>query len=626
VNADPVKILSHIETARWVADSDCALQVSGWCVCPDATEIAAVEAFAGERRIAAATMIERPDVQAHHAACPSALRSGFTLKLPLVELETAIELRARRVDGAAPAFHSFRAGDRPGRGPVVVDYSTWRKRSEAHEPARAEKLVASLPPARSCPLVSLLLPVFNTPPRFLSECVESVRRQLYPHWELRIVDDASTDAETRNALRQLDGTDRRIHLETLPANAGISRATNRALATAQGTYVGFIDHDDRLHPLALAEIVARLIETGAEAVYTDEEKITADGRAHVPFLKPDFSPVFLRGVMYVGHFFCVRTATARAIGGFDPQFDGIQDFEFALRLSERTQAIEHVARILYQWRMSPSSSALTGNVKGDMDRLQADAVRRHCERIGRPAEVQSLGGHRVRSASLRAPAGEPCGVLVQSAADFDQRILPAGAEVMVLREKTGSELIRAVEALRSERVVWINEAVGSDSPAALTALFDLLDDPAVAAVAPVLLARDGKILTSGLIVTADGELVPAMRGFDAAGDGYNGSLVCDREVSAVASACVAFRKHDLLAVLRTGAVPFTDADMAKLCLTLRRQGRRIAIRAAAHVRIPRDWTGVRTVGKISPQDRPDPFYNRNFDALAGDYRLAADLA
>src|SRR5690606_38017751 len=106
-----------------------------------------------------------------------------------------------------------------------------------------------------------------------------------------------------------------------------------------------------------------------------------DGTPRTPFLKPGWSPVLLRGVMYVGHFLCVRKDRVLACGGIDPSFDGVQDYEFMLRLTETGAQVRHLPEVLYQWRMGARSSALVGNIKGDMDRKQQQAVAAHLNRI-----------------------------------------------------------------------------------------------------------------------------------------------------------------------------------------------------------------------------------------------------
>jgi len=169
-------------------------------------------------------------------------------------------------------------------------------------------------------------------------------------------------------------------------------------------------------------------------VYSDEDKITADGRRLCPMLKPGFSPEFLLGVMYVGHVLCVRTSVARAAGGFDPAFDGVQDYEFFLRVTERTRRIGHVPKILYHWRQSPGSSSLHGNVKGDMDQKQAAAVQAHLLRRNDARQAHPLGGHRVGIRTATPPATEivPCAPGDDPVAALHRAARTSTAEILVL--------------------------------------------------------------------------------------------------------------------------------------------------------------------------------------------------
>lgn len=611
-----MEITHHIESAQWLDQAEFAIEIAGWCFV-SGEETTAIEAQVGGRRIALAATEPRPDVQEHHSGNRHALRSGFRILLPLLELETIVELRA--VFGAySEKFYSIRVGDLPNRGPIIIGYPAWtaaQKKSAAMSPRPTQ-----LPGSASGPLVSILLPVFNTPARFLAEAIDSVLQQTYSNWELRIVDDGSSQAETRDLLAQIAPTDWRIHLHTLPKNSGISHATNQALHEARGDYVGFIDHDDRLHPSALAEVVEHLARTGADAVYTDEEKITADGMPCAGIFKPDFSPEFLCGVMYIGHFLCVKTSVARKIGGLDPRFDGVQDFEFALRLSEQTPHIEHLSKILYQWRMSPSSSAQSGNVKGDMDRLQLEAVQQHLERTGRRASAKSLGAHRIQLLPIpRLHQGRDALVLRDEA--WREKIPSAEAfAVTVLADASVENLVRTLRNRACERLVWINEPIAVPSLEEIAALLGFLDDPTVGGVAPTLLAKDGKVFSSGLIITPSRKIVPAMRGFSIRGDGYNGSLACNREVSATLPTCVAFRRSDLLACLSPVAHPFSESAMAELCVRLHQQRLRILVCAGIQVKTDRDWAGQDCLGEIR-SEWVDSYFNTHFDAEKGDYRL-----
>jgi len=244
------------------------------------------------------------------------------------------------------------------------------------------------PPAatlRFSPLVSVLTPVFDTDPELLGRAVESVRRQTYPNWQLCLADDGSTNERTLAVLRRLAG-EPRIDVLFGESNEGIAAATNRALGGARGEFVAFLDHDDELHPDALLECVWRLNEKpGTDAIYTDEDKITRRGSFTEPFFKPDWSPELLRGVMYVGHLLVLRRSLVESVGGLDSGFDGVQDFELMLRVSEHTDRIEHVPRILYHWRKLPGSVASSLHAKDGISELQAAAVNRHLERTGVPA-------------------------------------------------------------------------------------------------------------------------------------------------------------------------------------------------------------------------------------------------
>src|SRR5262249_8483377 len=154
----------------------------------------------------------------------------------------------------------------------------------------------------------------------------------------------------------------------LARNVGISGATNEGLHLASGDYVCLLDHDDLLAPTAISECL-ELLSQGLDVVYTDSDKVNDAGIRSEPFYKPDWSPEYFRGVMYVGHLLCVRRDLALSVSGFSPKFDGVQDFEFMLRCSEQTQRIGHVSNILYHWRSSPSSVAGSTDAKGNLGQL-----------------------------------------------------------------------------------------------------------------------------------------------------------------------------------------------------------------------------------------------------------------
>jgi len=151
------------------------------------------------------------------------------------------------------------------------------------------------------PLVSVVMPTYDTEPRHLRDAIASVRSQSYPDWELVIVDDGSRREDTRRAITRAVGRDPRITARLLERNLGISAATNSALELCRGEFVAFLDHDDTLAPDALLRVVQAFANNDVDVVYTDQDKLTEDGRPADPFLKPDWSPVYALGAMYVGH-------------------------------------------------------------------------------------------------------------------------------------------------------------------------------------------------------------------------------------------------------------------------------------------------------------------------------------
>src|ERR1051326_4806705 len=210
------------------------------------------------------------------------------------------------------------------------------------------------------PLISIITPVYNPDPKAFADMLESVQNQTYAHWELCIAD-ASSDNTVRETLKDHSQQDSRIRIKRLQENRGISGNTNEALATAQGEFLAFLDHDDMLAPNYLFEVVNLLNrKPDTDICYFDEDMLSQDGKhRHSPFFKPDWSPEMLCSVNYVTHA-TDRKSVATHVGSFDPACDGAQDWDFMLRCSQRTSRIEHIAKVLYHWRQMPGSCALSG--------------------------------------------------------------------------------------------------------------------------------------------------------------------------------------------------------------------------------------------------------------------------
>ncbi|MBK7858077.1 MAG: glycosyltransferase [Archangiaceae bacterium] len=275
-------------------------------------------------------------------------------------------------------------GVSPRRG---NDYRAWCERREAHDVGAAHHTVAAM---RERPLISILVPTYETPAEILRSTLDSVLSQIYPNWELCIADDGSKGPQVGAVLSEYARRDARVKVVRLSKQSGIARATNAALELATGEYIAFLDHDDVLAPHALAEMAARLTSAGPlDLVYSDEDRIDSKGRRIAPFFKPDWSPDLLRSSNYICHFLVVRRSLAVEVGGLRPGFEGAQDYDFVLRVTEKSPRIGHVPKVLYHWRASDQSTALDVGNKPKAALAGVRALQEHLDRSKVEAKVDS---------------------------------------------------------------------------------------------------------------------------------------------------------------------------------------------------------------------------------------------
>lgn len=243
----------------------------------------------------------------------------------------------------------------------VDPYELWLRNNAWNEKAErtARQILDRL---ESRPKFSILIPTFNPPLRWLERAIDSVRRQVYPHWEICIADDASTDPAVTPFLNHA-GNDPRIRVEFRQANGHISKASNSAAKLATGDYVVLLDQDDELTPDCLLELAGAAQGELPDVIYSDEDKVDAEGKRRDPHFKPDWSPEFLLACNYMCHVFAVRRELFHAVGGFRIGFEGAQDHDLALRVAEQAKRIVHVPKVLYHWRTLPSSTAASGVAK-----------------------------------------------------------------------------------------------------------------------------------------------------------------------------------------------------------------------------------------------------------------------
>lgn len=213
------------------------------------------------------------------------------------------------------------------------------------------------------PRVSIVVPAYETDELFLRQMIGSVLEQTYGNWELCIADGSQSQRVERVIHRDYAG-EPRIKYQRLAQNGGISENTNQGFQMASGEYIALLDHDDLLVPSALYEMVKRINETGADFLYSDEDKVTADLTEYMdPHFKLDFNRELLLGNNYICHFLMVSKELLKQVGGLDGRYDGAQDFEFVLRCSRYAEKMEHVAKVLYHWRVHPASTAGNTNSK-----------------------------------------------------------------------------------------------------------------------------------------------------------------------------------------------------------------------------------------------------------------------
>lgn len=208
------------------------------------------------------------------------------------------------------------------------------------------------------PKFSILLPTYKSNPKWLIEAIRSVQSQAYPIWELCIADDGSNDPGIRSILSAFSSYDKRIKVVFREKNGHISEASNSALEMASGDFVVLLDHDDKLSPQALFRLAEALNnDEKIDVIYSDEDKLQHDGVRAEPTFKPKWSPEYLLSFMYTGHISAFRTKLVRSVGGFRKGFEGSQDYDLMLRVTEKTEKIHHIPEILYHWRAHNESVA-----------------------------------------------------------------------------------------------------------------------------------------------------------------------------------------------------------------------------------------------------------------------------
>ena len=491
--------------------------------------------------------------------------------------------------------------------PESASYHEWRATQVVSE----ERLAEMREESRlfgDAPLISIVMPVYNTPTAVLEEAMASVRAQAYGKWELIAVDDASTEAHVRPLLEKLSAEDARIVVRFETENGGIGSASNAALAVARGDFVAFLDHDDWLEPDALYEMVRRIVENPeADFIYTDEDKVDEAGYFQQPFFKSDWDPDAMLSCNYCCHFTGIRRKLVEEVGGFRAGFDGAQDYDLFLRATERARAIAHIPRVLYHWRISAKSTAHRSATKPEAISNGARAIEEAIRRRGLDATVEVVSGaryrvrHRIKETkkiTILIPTRDRVELLSRCLETLEAHTdWPAYELVILDNDSTDPATVRylgeskwrvlkyegpfnfaaicnfGVRETDGEWVLFLNNDTEFTEAGWLTAMAEQVQRPEVGAVGALLLFPSGLVQHAGVVLGERDAATHAYLSYPAGAMENGGQLQMVRGYSAVTAACMLVRREVFDEVggfdERTFAASYNDVDF---CLRLRERG------------------------------------------------------
>lgn len=509
-------------------------------------------------------------------------------------------------------FAAFKMAVKFLKDKVNVSYKKWLKHNlptkEELDGQRAYRFERT-------PLISVVVPLYRTPPVYLDAMIKSVREQTYADWELCLSDGSGPDSPLTDILRGYTRDDERIKVVFNDKALRISENTNAALHIATGEYIGFADHDDLLAPNALYEC-ARVIndDPDVDMIYTDEDKVGMNGKKYFyPHFKPDFDIDMLRSMNYICHFTVVKRDLYAKVGDLNGEYDGAQDHDFILRCVEKTRNIRHIPKVLYHWRAHPDSTAMDPESKAYAYDAGVRALNAHYERTGIRATAgrSELVGHYRTKYEI---SGEPLisiiipnrdhaddlkkcvdSVLTKSAyKNYELIIVENGSEKAAtfscygeIKERCSRARVESVRQkefnyaalnnfgvlrAKGEYLLFLNNDTEVISEDWLTELLGFCARDDVGAVGARLYYADGTIQHAGVILGLMGIANHAFSGFKGDDQGYFERIAIAQDYSAVTAACMMVKRS---VFEKAGgfdekfAVAFNDVD---LCLRIREAG------------------------------------------------------
>ncbi|MBE9236226.1 glycosyltransferase [Anabaena aphanizomenioides LEGE 00250] len=455
------------------------------------------------------------------------------------------------------------------------------------------------------PVISVIMPVYNTPKDFLKKAIDSVLNQIYPYWELCIADDASTKPYIQEILQEYIARDKRIKVAFRKENGHISKSSNSAIELASGEYIALLDHDDLLTTHALYEVV-KLLNNYPEAdmIYSDEDKINEEEKLQDPYFKPDWCPDSFLSRMYTCHLGVYRRDLVKEIGGFREGYEGSQDYDLVLRLTEKTDKIFHIPNILYHWRIHAESTAQNISTKNYATIAAQRAIKDALERRGEPGKVipVACGHHIVRYeikhhdlVSIIIPTKNLGNILNTCLKSIFEKTTYSNYEVLVIdngsTEKETKEIIElwkikepqrfrceildipfnfskinnyAVKQTKGKYLLFLNndtEVINNDW---LDGMVEQAQRNSIGAVGALLLYPDNTIQHAGVVRGIGGVAGHSHKYFVGDSYGYFNQLKTVNNYSSVTGACLMCRREvfeEVGGFEESLAVAFNDIDL-----------------------------------------------------------------
>ncbi len=555
-----------------------------------------------------------------------------------------------------------------------VDYKEWYENHRVLEKDLEEqKSVHFLKE----PLISIIVPIYNTPITFLRQMIDSVQQQSYAKWELCIGNASPEKQEIRQVLEEYK-SDKRIKEIAILENKGIAENTNKAMTISEGEFIGLLDHDDLLAPNALYEVVKALNENNlAEVVYTDEDKVTADLEEHFrPHFKPDFNLDLLRSNNYICHFFVASRDLIKRVGGFRPEFNGAQDYDLILRCTEQAKQIVHIPKILYHWRVHKASTA--DNPASKMYAFDAGkrAIEEHlvrCRTKGTVQHTKDLGFYRVKYevcgeplVSIIIPNKDQSEALKKCLDSIREKTSYRNYEIIIVEnnseepetfafyKKIAGEKIKVVtwegefnysainnfgvRHARGDYLLLLNNDVEIINGDWLTEMLSHCQRKEVGIVGAKLYYPDNTIQHAGIIIGIGGVAGSVFVGLPRAFSGYLHKASIQLDLSAVTAACMLVKRsvfEQVGGLEEKLKVAFNDVDF---CLRVREKGYLVVYDPYAELyhyesktrgaedtkeKIRRFQTEIEYMRShwIGLLKKGDPYYNCNLSLTKWDYSL-----